>query len=596
MTSPALSRRPGRGAHWLRWPALAAALALYALLLWGLDRAALMVASEAYRTPEALLLNAAVGAPMVLLLWAATRRPCASVLLVLVVQALMYKASGVKLQVLGAPLALQDIYFFTTFNRASLELFSSYLQDAGAFWAWAAGAVLLVAAAFWMERPGARRLSPAGCIIAGAGVMLALSLYLAAWPWAALYTRQSVRPSSLEPVPAVLRAGLMSSLVYKHLERTNTVHSVDEQALRRLLELTAEERAAAAAPVASGPAPDVVMVLSESFMDPRQLSGMDRFADPVPGLRGLLEQGAGGGMIVPTYGGGTVRTEFEALTGMPVSAFASVMYPYVDMSLQGLPSLPGLLRERGYDTVAIHGNSGAFWSRSDTYRGIGIERFLTEDDFQQAGVRDGLWYSDASMTDLLLQELDAADAPLFVMAISIENHGPYNSQAPVLDEAARHGVPLPEGMDPPVASTLRKYLYHLRNADRQLVRLLEHLRQRGRPFVLVLFGDHLPALPDVYNVLPFANGRQAEQQTVPWLIVGDGSRQAHGRSLHSWELGAEALSLAGIADDPYFNLVRVAGRRLSTLPPDSSEAAALRRGVEAAAVARLSGRFEEFLE
>src|SRR5690606_19596687 len=136
--------------------------------------------------------------------------------------------------------------------------------------------------------------------------------------------------------------GLMSSLLYKHLERTNTAHAIDVDALRSLLEATAAERAAVAPPAAGTPLPDVVMVLSESFMDPRRMSVMDRLPDPIPRTRALLDQGAGGMMVVPTYGGGTVRTEFEVLTGMPVSAFASVMYPYVDMSLRRMPSLPGL--------------------------------------------------------------------------------------------------------------------------------------------------------------------------------------------------------------------------------------------------------------
>ena len=311
--------------------------------------------------------------------------------------------------------------------------------------------------------------------------------------------------------------------------------------------------------------------------------------------RALLERGAGGPMRVPTYGGGTVRTEFEVLTGMPVSAFPSVMYPYVDMARPRMPGLPALLRDLGYATVAVHGNSGAFWNRTDTFRAMGIQRFLTEKAFRGQGVRDGVWYSDASMTDLVLQELEAADAPLFVAAISIENHGPYESEAPVRDAAAKEAVPVPDVLPARAAGSLRNYLYHLGNADRELERLLRRMEQRGRPFVVVFFGDHLPALPEVYNTLQFADGGQAEEQMVPWLVVGDGGRRAGARPLHSWELAAEALEVAGLAGDPYFDLVRVAGRRLAALPPDSPEADELRRGVEAAAVARMQGRFEEFL-
>src|SRR5690606_34133245 len=228
----------------------------------------------------------------------------------------LYKVSAVKLQVLGAPLALQDFYFLTSFNRASLELLGSYLEDAAAVWAWTGGGALLLALAFWAERPGmgrarlaravvfgagwawsaggAWRLALASwagrpwmgrarlarVVVFGAGAALVAALYLAAWPWTACYTRDAVRPSPLGPGPGALHAGLMSSLVFKHLDLSNAVHAVDEAALRALLEATAEERAGIVPAQAGAEAlPDIVVILSESFMDPRILAGMDQVAD-----------------------------------------------------------------------------------------------------------------------------------------------------------------------------------------------------------------------------------------------------------------------------------------------------------------------------
>lgn len=588
----------GRRAWWPRLAWAAGALlcvVLYALLLWGLDRRALGVAPGAYRTLANVGLNAAVALPWVLLLWGLTRRLFSSLLLVLLLQAAACQASMVKQQVLGTPLILQDFYLLTSFNRASLEVLGSYLEDARAFALACVAGLVAVVAAFRIESPVPRRAGAASVTVLAAGLALALSQSLATWPWTAVYTREHVRPSALGPEPAVLRAGLMSSLVYKHLEVANTVYKLDEEALRAVLAATAAERAGGAAAPASGELPDIVVVLSESFMDPHILSGMEALGDVIPGARALIRQGAGGEMVVPTYGGGTVRTEFEVLTGMPVSAFPSVIYPYADMSARRMPGLPLLLRGRGYATVAIHANSGAFWNRTDTYKSMGIDRFLTERAFREGGKKDGGWYSDASMTDLVLRELERADRPLLVVAVSMENHGPYDSRAPVLDEAARAAIRLPEGLPDGAATGLRNYLYHLANADRELVRLLDGLRARGRPFVVVFFGDHLPALPEAYEALSFVDGRRAQEQTVPWLIVGDAGRRAAGRRLHAWELAAEALEVAGIGGDPYYDLVRVAGRRLAVLPPGSEEARLLRRGVEAAAVAQFQGRFEEFL-
>lgn len=585
---------------WKRFPlrslASCVSVVLYVLLLWGVDRWALGVAADAYRALDTVALNALVGLPLLLVLFGLTRRISFSLLLAFMLQALMYVVSGMKLQILGVPLALQDFYFITSINRSSLELFGSYLGNSAAFWGAGLVAVALLSAVFWTERPVARLFRPVSSLALGAGVLLGVLLYQAIWPWTTLYTRGQIRPSPLGPGPAVLHSGLMSSLAYKHLERTNARYSLDEDALRMLLQATSDERGAVVAKREDGVLPDIVMILSESFMDPRVLSGMDEVEDAIPGVRALLQRGVGGTMVVPAYGGGTVRTEFEALTGMPVGAFPLAAIPYVDITTRAMPGLPGILRDSGYATLALHGNSGAFWNRSDTYRSMGIQRFLVERDFRAAdGVRDGVWYSDASMTDLILRELDDAEDPLFVMAVSIENHGPYVTDKPVRDEAARQAVELPGVLQGNAEASLRNYLYHLRNADRELSRLLEGMERRGRPFVVVFFGDHLPALPEAYSTLSFVDGRQPEEQLVPWLIVGDRGRGAPGRRLHSWELAAEALEVAGLPGDPYFDLVRIAGRRLAELPPESPEADTLRRGVEAAAVARLTGRFEEFL-
>lgn len=586
---------------WKRFPlrslASCVSVVLYVLLLWGVDRWALGVAADAYRALDTVALNALVGLPFLLVLFGLTRRFAFSLLLVFLLQVLLYVVSGMKLQVLGVPLALQDFYFLTNLNRSSLELFGSYLGNSAPFWGAGLVALAVLGVTFWSERPVGRLVGPASGLLLGTGVVLGLLLCQAGWPWSALYTRDQIRPSALGPGPGVLRSGLMSSLLYKHLERTNAKHELDEDALRAVLEATSDERGAVKAVCEDGGAqPDIVMILSESFMDPRVLAGMDEVQEVIPTARALLQRGSGGAMHAPAYGGGTVRTEFEALTGMPIGAFPLAPIPYVDITTRTMPGLPRVLRDRGYTTVALHGNSGAFWNRTDTYRAMGFDRFLTGHQFREAGgIRDGVWYSDASMTDLILRELEQAEQPVFIMAVSIENHGPYTTEKPIRDEAARQALKLPEALRGDARTSLRNYLYHLGNADRQLSRLLDEMERRGRPFVVVFFGDHLPALPEAYSALTFVDGGQPEEQTVPWLIVRDQGRGAPGRRLHSWELAAEALDLAGLAGDPYFDLVRIAGRRLSSLPPDSAEADALRRGVEAAAVARLTGRFEEFL-
>src|SRR5690606_33927565 len=125
-----------------------------------------------------------------------------------------------------------------------------------------------------------------------------------------------------------------------------------------------------------------------------------------------------------------------------------------------LPGLASVLKRDGYATVAIHGNSGAFWNRTNTYEAMGIDRFVTQRDFVRIGARqDGNWWQDSAMTDIVLGELARASKPTLIVAISIENHGPYNPNAKVLDAKEREGIALPATLDAAAAAELRAYLY-----------------------------------------------------------------------------------------------------------------------------------------
>ncbi|WP_374013083.1 sulfatase-like hydrolase/transferase [Pseudoxanthomonas koreensis] len=581
-----------------RRPALATVIAALwlaqAVLLWRLDRHAHGLAADAYAGTWTIAANALPGWVAALCLVALTRRLLFPLLLVGVVQVAVCIASLKKYEILGSPFALQDVYFLTTINRASLELFGSYVDQPGWWLAGAAGVLAVLVAAFRFERPWMRRFGTAQvALLLGSGLAVGL-LYAGTQPWTTLYDAKRVRPSSTGPTLAVVRSGLFSSLAYRHLQVRNMRFEVNAAALQRTLDHLGPPPAGR--PLAAGDLPDVVVVLSESFIDPRILAGMPATPDLVPAARALLEAGHGGTMAVPAYGGGTVRTEFEILTGMPADAFPSAVFPYVDIERAVFPSVPRLLKRKGYATVAVHGNSGAFWNRNETYASMGFDRFLTSRDFARRGVRrEGMWYSDSGMTDIVLEELDASQGPTFVLAVSMQNHGPYTTAPEDVDLDAWEATTLPAGLDEDAALELRNFLYHLHRADAQLARLHQALQARGRPYVLAFFGDHLPALPAPYAQLGFIDGGTPESQYVPWVLVaGKGTTlraPAGPYHMHAWELPARILDATGPSDS-YFRFIQALGPRL-VQATEQDERNMLWGGLVAGANARMEYRFAE---
>lgn len=65
----------------------------------------------------------------------------------------------------------------------------------------------------------------------------------------------------------------------------------------------------------------VVMVLSETFLDPMRVPGITLTEDPMPNIRSIKNATASGLMLSPGYGGGTANIEYQTLTGLNLALF-----------------------------------------------------------------------------------------------------------------------------------------------------------------------------------------------------------------------------------------------------------------------------------
>ena len=99
----------------------------------------------------------------------------------------------------------------------------------------------------------------------------------------------------------------------------------------------------------------------------------------------LAKRGLSGNLKVPTYAGGTIRTEFEVLTGLALEFFPGVQYPYFEIADKPIPGIVRTLSQQGYRTTAIHPNSGVFWNRNQAYRQIGFDEFVSGHAFDPNG-------------------------------------------------------------------------------------------------------------------------------------------------------------------------------------------------------------------
>lgn len=497
-----------------------------------------------------LLVNALPVACIGMVIYALTARPWFASALTLTVLVIAHAANALKLVNLGLPLLPADFHFLQG-GHGEGGLFAQYVSLPVLI----VPALALIATllALWFERRRPQLTLAPRLALALIGLTLAASLFVGSAPWRHLYDRTALRFEPWTPAETEARAGLLPTLL---LFRWELAHGprvpTDRTAALQMLADHAPFLRQAMQPGATAELPDIVVVQSESFFDPERLRGMPADST-IPNFRALAARGASGELTVPTFGGGTVRTEFEVLTGMALKFFPGIEYPYFELVDRPLPSLPRTLAHAGYRVAAIHPNDAGFWNRTHALHQLGIDRFIAGDSFRNAR-KTGLFVSDAAFTDRILAELSDEGAPQFLFAVSMEAHGPYEWR-PGLDAQRLAALPVPPGLDAYGERTLRNYLYHLDDADRELGRLAAALMTRQRPTLLLFYGDHLPGLHSTYAQTGFVDGRGPRAQPAPWLLLDNTTVAADADDLHAWQLPVRLLAAAGVHQDAYFALL-----------------------------------------
>jgi phosphoglycerol transferase MdoB-like AlkP superfamily enzyme len=267
--------------------------------------------------------------------------------------------------------------------------------------------------------------------------------------------------------------------------------------------------------------PHIVAVQSESFFDARRLDARVP-RDVLANLDRLAQSGERGRLEVPVWGAYTMRTEFAFLSGVDGAALGVHRFnPYRRLARAGIATLASALRAHGYRTLCLHPYPAQFFGRDRVFPLLGFDQFVDLEGFAGAP-RAGPYVADAAVAERIRAALAAAREPLFVFAITMENHGPLHL----------------EGRD-----ELAVYLRHLRNADAMLGALCADLEQRGEG-VLCFYGDHVPGLPAVYRAHGYEDPR------TDYLLWKAGDPRPAGVDARIERLGLRLLERAGLAPAP----------------------------------------------
>jgi phosphoglycerol transferase MdoB-like AlkP superfamily enzyme len=250
--------------------------------------------------------------------------------------------------------------------------------------------------------------------------------------------------------------------------------------------------------------PNLVVVQSESFFDVRDLYAGIR-PEILQEFDSLKTVSACSGKLnVPAWGANTVRTEFAFISGLDAEALGVHRFnPYRKLARQGVPTLAGFLRNLGYRTVCVHPYPAGFYNRDKVFPLLGFDEFMDIRSFEGVD-KTGPYIGDVDLAEKVCALLgDSSDQPIFVFVITMENHGPLHWEKVLAGDVERlYSSPPPDDCD-----DLTIYLRHLRNADRMVGMLRDGMEALPGAGWLCWFGDHVPIMASVYEVMGMPDGQ-----------------------------------------------------------------------------------------
>lgn len=333
--------------------------------------------------------------------------------------------------------------------------------------------------------------------------------------------------------------------------------------------LSADAKADALETALPNTLPNIIIIMGEAFSDLSESAAVDftGFRDPLESFKRMGEEGILGHIVVPSRGGGTADTENDVLTAQPARFQRNAPYAYRSI-VAACEAMPAMLASEGYDAFALHPGYAWFYNRQNIYPYLGFASCTFEDAFAPDAYRDTFISEEATFDMLLslIEERIARDSlPMMGFCLTIQNHAAYHDRfLPSGVETFSPTVPMTADQ----RNTLSNYFHGISEADDALSRLKAYLDAQEEPFIVLYYGDHLPALEEaLYDLLiPGADAEEGSYlqetrlNTVPFLIWQNAAAQAQhvlredlpgdglpeSRTISSSYLGAYLLRLLGL--------------------------------------------------
>ena len=263
--------------------------------------------------------------------------------------------------------------------------------------------------------------------------------------------------------------------------------------------------------------PNLIMIMNEAFSDLRVWGDFQTNQAVMPFWDSLQQNTVKGFAQSSVYGGYTANSEFEFLTGCTKAFLPG--NPYLEYIHTKTPSLLWDMKNRqGSFIYAMHPYNASGYNRNRVYPLIGVDSFVTKEEFVGAKKVRGLISDEADYDKMIdLYEQQKGNKPFVMFNVTMQNHNPYTKKSSFKEPIKVTSFQA----DPEV----EQYLSLIHESDAALQKLIAYYEKQPEQAVIVFFGDHQPHLPDSFyfqmtGKIPagFTKEEALKKYEVPFLI------------------------------------------------------------------------------
>ena len=244
--------------------------------------------------------------------------------------------------------------------------------------------------------------------------------------------------------------------------------------------------------------PTIIVVMSESYADLSVVGDFSTNQEVTPFYDSLTENTMKGYALSSVFGAKTPNSEWEFMTGNTMAFLPGGSVVYQQYITDQPTSIVSNLKNEGYTCVAMHPYYDTGWSRNTVYPNLGFDEMYFLDDFDQTKLMRE-YVTDQELYESIIERYESrpANEDLFIMSISMQNHGGYTEKYANFQEEVRMlGLNYPD---------VNQYLSLVHESDKALEYLITYFQNVDEPVEIVFFGDHQPSLSSSFY--PYLNGK-----------------------------------------------------------------------------------------